>query len=784
MPFFVIGLALSICMFLLAKGNPFPYTFYLFLLLGIIFLFFTEKHKERGLISFVVVAGLTMPYGIFLLLGAAAIYNAPKHNSFHFYDRKYSVITFIISLIILSIISFNDNSYSRSEKIEFLYIYIPTMFFVMINALYIYFKKVIIDENSVHIRLPFSSKKTKIEFKRIKKIDYKKNEISIYYIDEKSSSKKQIDINTLGMTSLDKYNLKFLLEEGIKKEIEKNKVVKSENKDLNTLNETQELVVENSSQNIQEPINKKIFFVFPIVFVIFTSIIIYSLSPDTEQKQIEKLLKDPNSFVDMKNPSENVKKFAIRLNAWNILHIENPSYEMEKLVIREYLQNIELLKNPSERIQLDLINIDPYAIKYLKNPTIKVQEEAVKLNGLAIQYIQNPSENMKLEAVKNHPKALKYIKNQSMEMIETSINMNFNFIEFAEKIPERFYLDAVIVDANSIQKMENPSEDLKFLAISKNPNLIKDMNNPSEYLKILAVYISPNQFEFFENPSEDLKLLAVSKNPKLIEHITNPSEYVQLVAIRKDPYALKNIKNPSEQIKLEAIRDEPYVISIIENPSEELQLEAIKQDSRVFSLIKNPSDEVLKYYEKYRDVKSTNVKNRQKEINFLIPEHEIKDKNISNHLDILYKIDKNPKYINEIKNKTISMEFAFIKKKGLSNIDQMENPSKTVQYMAIEKGYTSKLNRIDEDIKRLVYRINVSQIKDFDEIDEEIQLKIIRNKITDYVYIKNPSEKVQAIILKYKEEQEKDKKNKKERSQSEYLEMFIENVIFPQIIGR
>lgn len=52
------------------------------------------------------------------------------------------------------------------------------------------------------------------------------------------------------------------------------------------------------------------------------------------------------------------------------------------------------------------------------------------------------------------------------------------------------------------------------------------------------------------------------------------------------------------------------------------------------------------------------------------------------------------------------MEFAFIKKKGLSNIDQMENPSKTVQYMAIEKGYTSKLNRIDEDIKRLVYRIN------------------------------------------------------------------------------
>ena len=128
------------------------------------------------------------------------------------------------------------------------------------------------------------------------------------------------------------------------------------------------------------------------------------------------------------------------------------------------------------------------------------------------------------------------------------------------------------------------------------------------------------------------------------------------------------------------------------------------------------------------------------------------------------------------------MEFAFIKKKGLSNIDQMENPSKTMQYMAIEKGYTSKLNRIDEDIKRLVYRINVSQIKDFDEIDEEIQLKIIRNKITDYVYIKNPSEKVQAIILKYKEEQEKKKNNNNTNfSTLERLELFIRDV-FPEMI--
>ncbi|MDE3974701.1 hypothetical protein NUS65_05090 [Glaesserella parasuis] len=59
-----------------------------------------------------------------------------------------------------------------------------------------------------------------------------------------------------------------------------------------------------------------------------------------------------------------------------------------------------IFKNPTEETKLAAVKVDGCAIQYIENPTEEMKLLAIKENGYAIRYIKNPTEEMKQEADK------------------------------------------------------------------------------------------------------------------------------------------------------------------------------------------------------------------------------------------------------------------------------------------------------------------------------------------------------------------------------------------------
>ena len=93
-------------------------------------------------------------------------------------------------------------------------------------------------------------------------------------------------------------------------------------------------------------------------------------------------------FNFFKNPTEEMKLAAVKVNGCAIQYIENPTEEMKLLAIKE----------------------NGYAIRYIKNPTEEMKLEAVKNNGWAIKYIEDPTDEMKQEADKQEKKLYRHLK--------------------------------------------------------------------------------------------------------------------------------------------------------------------------------------------------------------------------------------------------------------------------------------------------------------------------------------------------------------------------------------
>lgn len=116
---------------------------------------------------------------------------------------------------------------------------------------------------------------------------------------------------------------------------------------------------------------------------------------------------DPWALEYIDNPSEEVQKVAVQLNAYNIGNIENPSEEIQKLAVSNRGYAIKFIKNPSEELQIEAVRREPSAIRYIKNPSEKVQIEAVRCDTNCwgvLDYIENPTQRvieMEREKMKN-----------------------------------------------------------------------------------------------------------------------------------------------------------------------------------------------------------------------------------------------------------------------------------------------------------------------------------------------------------------------------------------------
>lgn len=72
-------------------------------------------------------------------------------------------------------------------------------------------------------------------------------------------------------------------------------------------------------------------------------------------------------------------------------------------LLKKYIYLFKYIKNPSQKIQLYSIKMDYTNIHYIKNPTEDVQLKAIKYGDFfALAFISNPSEKVQLEVVKKY----------------------------------------------------------------------------------------------------------------------------------------------------------------------------------------------------------------------------------------------------------------------------------------------------------------------------------------------------------------------------------------------
>lgn len=101
----------------------------------------------------------------------------------------------------------------------------------------------------------------------------------------------------------------------------------------------------------------------------------YALS---EAQQLKVVKHNGYLIYCLHNPSEAVKKEAVRKTPSAIGNIENPSEELQLLAVTTNPASITFIKNPSETTQLVVIQAGKKYLKYIKNPTARVIEEANK----------------------------------------------------------------------------------------------------------------------------------------------------------------------------------------------------------------------------------------------------------------------------------------------------------------------------------------------------------------------------------------------------------------------
>ena len=170
---------------------------------------------------------------------------------------------------------------------------------------------------------------------------------------------------------------------------------------------------------------------------------LYDLVFSSDVRILKRVMSDPMSIKDIKNPSKKVQLAAVTQNGYAIEHIDNPSETVQLEAVKENGSAILYIENPSEVVQLEAVKQDGYVIEYIENPSEVVQLEAVKQNGLAIKFIENPSEVVQLEAVKQDGigYAIKYIDNPS-EVVQ---------------------VEAVKRTRYAIRNIENPTDKVKAL---------------------------------------------------------------------------------------------------------------------------------------------------------------------------------------------------------------------------------------------------------------------------------------------------------------------------------
>lgn len=113
----------------------------------------------------------------------------------------------------------------------------------------------------------------------------------------------------------------------------------------------------------------------------------------TQYLLLRKAKKNPLYYADVKEQPEKVSWDLLRnVGVWVFKYIKNPTDEMKLYALELDGKLIRYIENPTEEMQLIAIKQNPFLIKYIENPTDLVQRKITSYGGLDIMgYIKNPN---------------------------------------------------------------------------------------------------------------------------------------------------------------------------------------------------------------------------------------------------------------------------------------------------------------------------------------------------------------------------------------------------------
>lgn len=185
-----------------------------------------------------------------------------------------------------------------------------------------------------------------------------------------------------------------------------------------------------------------------------------------------------------KDQTEDIQMVAInRSKGTAIRYIDNPSVNVQKEAIRIGGEIIMfLIKNPSEEIKMFAIDMYPYSLEYIKDPSYEMQKRAIMKCGRVIKFVPNPSEELQLIAINDDWGNIECIINPAKFVLRKVIEISPRAIKYIKNPSEEIQMLAVMNDNidNVIQFIEKPISEVQKLAVEKSILSFLHIKNPSD----------------------------------------------------------------------------------------------------------------------------------------------------------------------------------------------------------------------------------------------------------------------------------------------------------------
>lgn len=213
---------------------------------------------------------------------------------------------------------------------------------------------------------------------------------------------------------------------------------------------------------------------------------------------------------------------AIIEDPFSIKKIKNPSNEIIKFAIENDVNVIQYIKNPSDEIVQYAKKVDSQKMKnYYKGKNNNYIYIRISDNHFSNK-LDLLSEDGIIELLKNKGAWLKYIDSQTEEMIIAAISNNFSNIEFAKKLTFNVLKKLVEI---------HPDKSQKYM-ISKDGKVLKKEN---EYSKSIFDYV-------IETLNTNELSLLVDSNIEVVKRMAAVPYELQIKIVKESYSNLRYIK--------------------------------------------------------------------------------------------------------------------------------------------------------------------------------------------------------------------------------------------------